>query len=205
MNTISTVLRRLSIRHVAVAAAVTAVVVLAAVGGLNRHHNAAGTVPPVTMPSSDGWTASTPSPTDPAAASQSAPADTGDDGAPDPITSPSPTTGDGLQVAQEATVEFLARFLNTAGQSATQWHKSWQDLVTPQLAQLLADVDMTRVPVGRVGQVKSVAAFGTGQAVVTTPIVANTDVNKTVVTVKVTTVYAGDGRWLVSQIDQVQP
>jgi hypothetical protein len=212
VKTISVILHRLTARQIGITAVIAAVAALALAGALTRHNSTAGAVPRVTEPWSCCWNSASPPPpasaatsnTGPVAASTSTPVDTGDDGEAGPAPSPTGPAGGDVQAAQEATIEFLARYLNTQGQTPEQWRSSWNDQVTAQLAQLLADADMTRVPVGRVGQVKDATALGTGQVVVTVPVVANSDANTTITTLKVTVVQDG-GRWLASQIDEVRP
>jgi hypothetical protein len=101
----------------------------------------------------------------------------------------------------EAAIQFAVAWLDTSNTNPRRWHARLKDRATPQLAALLADVDLETVPVGKVGHSSLYRAETIGDQVVQValPIVGNTNPAQ-LGTVTFTLVHRS-GVWLVSEID----
>lgn len=75
-----------------------------------------------------------------------------------------------LTAAQDQAEQFTARWLNTTNKTPGQWRADLTDLVTPELADQLADADPGTVPVGQIGAPVVAVQTGSGLAQVKVPI-----------------------------------
>jgi len=178
------------IRVAAAAAAAAAVLAVIVFGAL--HHDGqrpdAGAAPSATGPSS-------------ATGASAEPEASHDDGVVDQDVSASPATiNAGPAQPKEAAIQFMVKYLNTQGKTATQWRAGFRPLVTAELAEQLAVVEPERIPAGQVADNKVTAVLiGDALQLVTVPLLAGLQ-DQVVATVRVT-LTGTSGRWLVSDLD----
>lgn len=124
----------------------------------------------------------------------SGPVEPSDEGvASDP--SPSPARITASEVDPKAfAIGFFTTYMNTQGKRPDEWRATWRDMVTPELADLLADTDPSMVVSARIHDA-DVKVIAEGDALVTVTIPVP---NEGVATLTLT---GGSRQWLVSQLD----
>jgi hypothetical protein len=91
-------------------------------------------------------------------------------------------------------ITFMTRYMNTQGKRPDEWEATWNNMITPELADLLTDVDPSSAPAGRVHDADvKVLLEGDALVSVTVPVP-----NEGIATLTLT---GASRQWLVSQLD----
>jgi hypothetical protein len=198
-------IRTIGVRRVLVVATVAAAVVVVAVANRCGGPTGPGSAHPART------TIALTGPAGPAPAASDTPSTlrSASTGAPSPVDDGTSARADqpatitnGPADPREAAAEFAATWLNTLGKTPEQWRTTLTSMITPQLADLLANADPATVPAGRVGVVGRPTPAGDALVQVPVPVVTSGGASSGAPVGTLTLTLTGAShRWLVSEID----